>query len=504
MRNEKNDDIVKLIESVNAEEKVNIEGYTLTRYLGCGAIAHVFEAHNDRFGRIKRALKLPVNADTMGDLKTRQIILSALANSPYSVNLIDQGSYNDFPYIIEDFHEQSMSRLIEENRQNNALPSIEDITKVAKQLFNGIHYFHNLRETNRAATETLQLECLTHNTIKPGNIMVELDGRNGGFLLKYNDFGIRIEEAGDGKMKIKNNTSVHSIRSIDKEGKLTNELYASSEVRDALLLGTEEIPATVESDLRSIGAILYAYATGRAPQAGHSDPREARSDLPEHLSSFFNKILHGDPKQRFSSALEALTSFQTGKIAVADRYIYGISRLGDDKYCIFKRSMENNTPLSRLTRTEFAAKEDFVPQLTYIPEHQLFLIFSRGDGCSNISTYDRDLTKLKSADITDQNKNKHNDIEFKKHKLNGQIVATVYGCFGDKYYGIGYSLPELNKQSSWEFAKIVSGNWRKYKSKLNSQLQNISVEKGIVWLKNTYPRNYFNIEGHVTSAFAIQ
>lgn len=377
-----------LIAKLGRQETVTINRNTVVKKIGEGAFAYVFECHFDKFGRKKGALKLPKNEDAKADIETRKIILSALGNSPFSTDIIDQGEHNGVPYVVEEFRERTLANIIEENAKKGIKPSAQEIVTLGKQLLTGIDYFHRLGETDNIAAEKLGLNCLIHNDIKPSNILEAKDTRTGQSLFEYTDFGIRINTEGEGDKKIVNTVSrasLESIRNHDTDGKQNPNIYASPEVRKALFL-QETPPATVLSDLWSIGAVLFAYATGKAPEWGESELQ--RNDLPPRMNTFFKKMLDGNPAKRHQTAKEALKDLEQSILDESDSHIIGFGRKEDGKYSLFHESISKGKPIygyRRFTATLYAPKK-----MVYVPElRKVFVFFSYDDAQSIcVSVYD--------------------------------------------------------------------------------------------------------------------
>jgi serine/threonine protein kinase len=74
-----------------------------------------------------------------------------------------------------------------------------------------------------------------------------------------------------------------------------------------------------ESDLFSLGVLLYEMVVGRLPYAGpnflvqkqqmlYVPPSKAASGIPPAFDAVIHRILQGDPKNRFHSAAELLAA----------------------------------------------------------------------------------------------------------------------------------------------------------------------------------------------------
>lgn len=504
------DEIVKKLSSDNPQQ-VNMDGYTLTKYIGHGAFAHVFEAHKDQFGRIKRALKLPINNDAIRDIKTRQTVLSALGKSDYSVNLADHGEFNGLPFIAEELGETSLAEVIYENNEKGHKPSLEEIVSLGRQLLKGLDYFHNLKQTDPKAAEQLQVEGLTHNDIKPANIMGSKEGRDNELIWRYNDFGVRIDELSNGALSVINSASLASIRNNGRNGRINRNIYASPEVRDAILLG-DEVPATVQSDLYSVGAVVFAFATGAAPKTDR-DPRKVREDLPESITPFFEKILHGDPDQRFTNASEALSALELRAAEREDSYLVGVSRTGLNQYTLFKQPLKGRAPMGSLIKSNIGASDDFSPVLRYLPEDNLFLLLTRDHKSLRAEILDEDFKSNKSITFEDKS-HYYEKVRFDRHELlrnteNGDLVLNIYGKNtsserAKKWKGYPISLPELEHRSGEMPKNRIFNKWENYKPKVDSTKFFVFIKRGNVEVGN-FDNAYepISLEGFVNSAFLI-
>jgi HD-like signal output (HDOD) protein len=132
-----------------------------------------------------------------------------------------------------------------------------------------------------------------HRDLKPSNVLIEDEtGR-----AKLTDFGL-IRVAGD-------------------EGRGAPGFAAPEVLRGA--------PATVASDLFSLGAVLYLMATGRPPFPGETPeaaleatvsrepapPSQLRSNLPEWMETIILGLLAKHPDRRYASADVIASTFQS-------------------------------------------------------------------------------------------------------------------------------------------------------------------------------------------------
>ena len=155
--------------------------------------------------------------------------------------------------------------------------SINDILFIGAQVSSGLQAAHS--------------QGLVHRDIKPGNIMITPEGK-----VKVTDFGI---------VSLQNEES-----DITKTGSI---LGTASYISPEQAQGK---PVSKESDLYSLGTVLYELITGRPPFEGETPIATATkhiTDKPEKLSSYRQnipkgvenailKLLHKYPKDRFKNA----------------------------------------------------------------------------------------------------------------------------------------------------------------------------------------------------------
>lgn len=360
--------IEKILKDIESGKNVQVGRNRLTKKLGEGAFAYVFESSFDEFGRRKAAVKFPKSKAAEANIKTRQKILSALGDCPYTPNLVDLGTFGDTLYVAEELRSHSLADEIKANIADGKSPSIEETVTLGIQLFTGIDYFHRLKETNPSAAQLLGLACLPHCDIKPSNIVKFADA-TGDVVWQYTDFGLQSDAPSDIQLSFVSAASLASIKSIDE--KLGRDIYAAPEVRQALLFD-QKAPTTVTADLWSIGAVLFKYATGKTPEWGQADPTTLREDIPEPLVHVFATLLDGDPTKRYQSAAEARTALENvlnGRWC--DSYIVGLARHGQD-YSVFKQPMREGMPAGKFLSHTFSSIT--LPQVCYIPETRTTLI----------------------------------------------------------------------------------------------------------------------------------
>lgn len=143
-----------------------------------------------------------------------------------------------------------------------------------------------------------------HRDLKPGNIMIAEDDRQGRVRAKIIDFGVA-------------RPAEEPLRRKDRDKIVGTAAYISpEEVRDP-----EEVCAA--SDLYSLGVMLYEAACGRRPFSGgdrqllsaHArsrpdSPRKFNPDLSPHLESVILRTLSKHPEGRYESAGEMIDALE--------------------------------------------------------------------------------------------------------------------------------------------------------------------------------------------------
>ena len=252
------------------------ERYEILEILGEGGMAFVYKARDmqlERFVAIKTLKPNYVNQETFVDRFKREAKTAANLNHPNIVQIFDWG-IEDEPYFVMEYIEgNTLTSIIAKNRTI----SLSDILFIGAQVSSGLHAAHQ--------------KGLVHRDIKPGNIMITPDGK-----VKVTDFGI---------VSLQNEES-----DITKTGSI---LGTASYISPEQAQGK---PVSIESDLYSLGTVLYELITGKAPFSGDSPistatkhltekpekPSLFRRDLPKGVETAILKLLEKAIFDRFKSA----------------------------------------------------------------------------------------------------------------------------------------------------------------------------------------------------------
>jgi len=252
------------------------ERYEILEILGEGGMAFVYKARDmqlERFVAIKTLKPNYVNQETFVDRFKREAKTAANLNHPNIVQIFDWGIEEEPYFVMEYIEGNTLTSIITKNRTI----SLSDILFIGAQVSSGLHAAHQ--------------KGLVHRDIKPGNIMITPDGK-----VKVTDFGI---------VSLQNEES-----DITKTGSI---LGTASYISPEQAQGK---PVSIESDLYSLGTVLYELITGKAPFSGDSPistatkhltekpekPSLYRRDLPKGVESAILRLLEKASYDRFKSA----------------------------------------------------------------------------------------------------------------------------------------------------------------------------------------------------------
>lgn len=257
---------------------LDIGKYQIERELGRGASGVVYLAH-DSFRNNRVAIKQihphllldPAQAVKYRRLLHNEAVLVGQMNHPHIVSLIDVDERANPPYLVLEYVQ---GHSLEQHTQPNTLLPVSEVLDIVFKCCNALEYAH--------------LHGLVHRDIKPANILVCDDGE-----VKLTDFGAAMSQNGDVTQLV---------------GLMGSPAYMSPEqIREEKL--------TQQSDMFSLGVVLYELLTGQKPFQGDSDYatiykigaeepasiRVLRPELPKELSELVRTALAKRPGDRFDN-----------------------------------------------------------------------------------------------------------------------------------------------------------------------------------------------------------
>jgi tRNA A-37 threonylcarbamoyl transferase component Bud32 len=268
------------------------ERYEVESTLGRGGMAQVYRANDRVLGR-PVAVKV-LSRKLSGDQRfltrfQREAQASAGLNNPHVVSVYDTGAHDDLHYIVMEYVEgETLGSLMARDGPLPAGTSARIAADVAEAL------------------EAAHRQGLVHRDVKPGNVMIDPDGR-----VKVVDFGIARAATDD--------TLTQTGVVLGTASYLSPE-QARGEGVDA------------RSDIYSLGCVLYEMLTGRPPFEADSsvamaykqvneNPDPPVGSVPPDLGAVVMRALEKDPTRRFQTAAEMqaalLAALPAGPMAAA-------------------------------------------------------------------------------------------------------------------------------------------------------------------------------------------
>lgn len=263
--------------------------YRIVRSLGEGGMANVYLAHDLILDR-DVAVKL-LRLDLRDDPKTiKRFQREALATTelvhPHIVSLYDVGEENGMQYLVMEYVKgMDLKNYIKENFP---LP-LQQVIDIMEQIL--------------SAVATAHAHNIIHRDLKPQNILIDEQGN-----AKITDFGIAV--ALSEHSMTQTNTILGSVHYLSPE-----------QARGSM--------ATKQSDIYSLGIILYEMLTGSVPFKGETavsialkhfqnaipSVRDFDADIPQALENVVLQATAKDPRDRYTTvedmASDLLTTLST-------------------------------------------------------------------------------------------------------------------------------------------------------------------------------------------------
>lgn len=259
--------------------------YRIIRSLGEGGMANVYLAHDtvlDRDVSVK-LLRLDLRDDPSTKRRFhREAMAATQLNDPHIVGIYDVGEDHGLQYMVMQYVKGTdLKAYIKENFPI-PLPQVVDIM-----------------EQVLSAVATAHAHGIIHRDLKPQNILID-ENKN----VKITDFGIAVAVSQDSLTQT--NTLMGSVHYLSPE-----------QARGSI--------ATKQSDIYSLGIILYELLTGKVPFEGETavsialkhfreevpSVRLQNSEIPQSLENVIIKATAKAPTDRYSSVAEMATDLNT-------------------------------------------------------------------------------------------------------------------------------------------------------------------------------------------------
>ncbi|MDD2208726.1 MAG: Stk1 family PASTA domain-containing Ser/Thr kinase [Bacilli bacterium] len=312
-------------------QKIN-DRYQIVKTIGEGGMANVYLA---RDVILERNVAVKV---LRGDLSTdekfvrrfqREALSASSLSHPNIVEVYDVGEDSGLYYIVMEYIEGKHLKQLLRKRGNLTLKEVIDIMI---QITDGMASAHD--------------SYIIHRDIKPQNIMILENG-----LVKITDFGIAM--ALNGTQLTQTNSVMGSVHYLPPE-------QASGK------------GSTIQSDIYSMGILMYELLSGKLPYRGDNaveialkhlkDPLPSiRKEMPNLSQAIENIILKStakNPKNRYADAREMNEDLKTcldEKRASEDAFVYEFTE--DDDLTRKEKQMLENQKEEEINKKDISEKE---------------------------------------------------------------------------------------------------------------------------------------------------
>jgi len=265
--------------------------YTLTRLLATGGMSRIYEGVDKRLER-RAAIKVldleaePEEADDMKIRFQREARALAKLEHPHIISIYQYGDVGNYYFIA--------MKLVE---GNDLAQELKELKRVGTHMEPARAI--RILEQVASALDAAHAVQIIHRDVKPSNILIDLTDK-----AILSDFGLVISPAIDSTF----GTAFGTPRYISPEQ------------------ATDSSMAVPQSDIYSLGVIVYEVLTGRTPFDGKSameiaishinepppPPRSVNALIPLEVERALLKALAKDPDRRFRTAGEFLAAVRKG------------------------------------------------------------------------------------------------------------------------------------------------------------------------------------------------
>lgn len=259
--------------------------YRIIRSLGEGGMANVYLAHDmvlDRDVSVK-LLRLDLRDDPSTKRRFhREAMAATQLNDPHIVGIYDVGEDHGLQYMVMQYVKGTDLKAYIKKHYPIPLPQVIDIM-----------------EQVLSAVATAHAHGIIHRDLKPQNILID-ENKN----VKITDFGIAVAVSQDSLTQT--NTLMGSVHYLSPE-----------QARGSI--------ATKQSDIYSLGIILFELLTGKVPFEGETavsialkhfreeipSVREQNKKIPQALENVIIKATAKEPAERYNSVNEMAADLKT-------------------------------------------------------------------------------------------------------------------------------------------------------------------------------------------------
>lgn len=327
------------------------ERYRIIDVLGEGGMANVYLAEDIILQRkvAVKVLRLDLRKEPQTESRfQREALATSELSHPNIVSVLDVGTDQGLPYMVMEYVDGPD---LKDYIKDNSPLSLDEVVRIMDQILSAIALAHK--------------HNVIHRDLKPQNILMDKRGN-----VKIADFGIAVAL---------NQSSITQTNSI-----MGSVHYMSPEQTRGGLV-------TRQSDIYSLGIILYELITGHVPFNGETpvaialkhaqEPipsiRERDPKVPQALENVVLRATAKDPRDRYESAQAmeedlntALDPSRANEPVFEPDYGYN-----DDKTIVLPDFNKNQNDQKSVDNSAEVSEENKVPFWQSVKKHWLWFVF---------------------------------------------------------------------------------------------------------------------------------
>lgn len=199
------------------------------------------------------------------------------------VPLLETGEHNGQLWVAsEHFEAESLRRLMDSYAGEKKSFSLQEACQIAVRVLEAVEAAHQAG--------------LVHRHIKPSNVLVHSKSVGPGSgktvrTIKLNGLGF---------------SELMHERALDENlgERPTDRRYLAPE------LASLSAGGTIQTDIFSVGIMLYELLTGQTPMGTYLSPTQIRDDLPKHVDGIVDIAISTNPEDRYPSARDMINDIQ--------------------------------------------------------------------------------------------------------------------------------------------------------------------------------------------------
>lgn len=285
--------------------KIICNRYKILDHLGTGGMATVWLGYDTILDRKVAIKTFKIDANDTDAVKrfNREAKAVTSLSHPNIVSIYDVENEGDFYYLILEYVE---GMTLKDYMVKNPKMPIETVVHIAKQIANGLSHAHQ--------------NGIIHRDIKPQNILMKED-----LTCKITDFGI---------------ARAYGDTTLTQTNQMLGTVYYLSPEQ------ARGNVATAQSDIYSLGILIFEMITGQIPFKGESavaialkhlqeelpDIDKYREGVPQSVKNIVIKATMKNPNERYISSKELADDLET---------VLSPERLYENRYTGFKIPEEN-------------------------------------------------------------------------------------------------------------------------------------------------------------------